>query len=87
MASNLVVIDTSYRRATIKTTPTRHLSDVLEEACKKLNLRSEQYGLKYVKTLTLGSAWTDEATDTTIRTSTSLSCSDTPTYLQAPTST
>lgn len=46
MASHVVVIDSSLRRATIKTTPTKPLSEVLEEACTKLNLSPTQYGLK-----------------------------------------
>ncbi|KAF2433411.1 hypothetical protein EJ08DRAFT_78144 [Tothia fuscella] len=49
MASNVVVIDSTFRRANVKVQPQTHLSDVLEEACKKLNLRSEQYGLKHNK--------------------------------------
>ncbi|KIW42642.1 uncharacterized protein PV06_06171 [Exophiala oligosperma] len=47
MASHVVVIDSSLRRATIKTTPTKPLSEVLEEACTKLNLSPTQYGLKH----------------------------------------
>ena len=46
MASHVVVIDTSARRATVKVTPSAHLSDVLEEACKKLGFTASQYGLK-----------------------------------------
>ena len=46
MASHVVVIDTSARRVTIKTTPGKYLSDVLEEACSKFVLTSSQYGLK-----------------------------------------
>jgi tether containing UBX domain for GLUT4 len=49
MASHVVVIDTSFRRATVKVTPGTYLSDVLDEACGKLNLKSSNYGLKYVK--------------------------------------
>lgn len=47
MASNVVVIDSTARRATVKTTPGTHLSNVLEEACRKLGYKSEQYGLKH----------------------------------------
>ncbi|KIW17603.1 hypothetical protein PV08_04798 [Exophiala spinifera] len=47
MASHVVVIDSSLRRATIKTTPAKPLSEVLEEACAKLNLAPTQYGLKH----------------------------------------
>lgn len=46
MASNLVVLDSSARRAVVKTTPTKHLSDVLQEACLKLRLDPSRYGLK-----------------------------------------
>lgn len=46
MASNLVVIDASARRATIKTTPAKVLSDVLQEACSKLGADASRYGLK-----------------------------------------
>ncbi|KAF2099093.1 UBX domain protein [Rhizodiscina lignyota] len=49
MASHVVIIDSSFRRATVKTTPGKHLNDILEEGCKKLGLRPEQYGLKYNK--------------------------------------
>ncbi|KAI4207555.1 MAG: hypothetical protein LQ346_000487 [Caloplaca aetnensis] len=47
MASNLVVIDASARRATIKTTPAKVLSDVLQEACSKLGADASRYGLKH----------------------------------------
>jgi tether containing UBX domain for GLUT4 len=47
MASHVVVIDTTARRATVKVTPQTYLNDVLGEACKKLGLRAELYGLKY----------------------------------------
>ena len=48
MASHVVVIDSTARRATVKVTPGKYLSDVLDEACKKLGLNASQYGLKYV---------------------------------------
>ena len=48
MASHVVVIDASARRHQVKTTPGKHLSEVLEEACEKLGLNAAQYGLKYV---------------------------------------
>lgn len=48
MASHVVVIDTSARRATVKVGPGTYMSDVLSQACGKLGLRSELYGLKYV---------------------------------------
>ncbi|KAI9814744.1 MAG: hypothetical protein M1827_003010 [Pycnora praestabilis] len=46
MSSHVVVIDSSARRAVIKTTPTKYLSDVLQEACTKLGVDASQYGLK-----------------------------------------
>ncbi|POS87461.1 hypothetical protein EPUL_000858 [Erysiphe pulchra] len=52
MASNVVVIDTSFRRATIKVTPGTYLTEILEEACRKFNVQSKIYDLKY-KTKTL----------------------------------
>jgi len=46
MATNVVVIDSSARRAVVKTTPGTYLSDVLSEACSKLGANASQYGLK-----------------------------------------
>jgi tether containing UBX domain for GLUT4 len=46
MASHVVVIDTSFRRTTIKVTPGKHVSDILEEACVKFGLNASNYGLK-----------------------------------------
>lgn len=46
MASTVVVIDASARRATIRTTPAMILSDVLQEACNKLGAEASGYGLK-----------------------------------------
>jgi tether containing UBX domain for GLUT4 len=46
MASHVVVIDSTARRAQVKTTPNKTLSEVLEEACTKLNLTASNYGLK-----------------------------------------
>ena len=47
MATNVVVIDSKARRATVRTTPATYLSDVLSEACSKLGgLDQSQYGLK-----------------------------------------
>lgn len=46
MASHVVVIDSTARRTTIKTTPGKYLSDVLDEACAKLGLDPNLYGLK-----------------------------------------
>ncbi|KAL8953658.1 MAG: hypothetical protein Q9222_000495 [Ikaeria aurantiellina] len=47
MASNVVVIDASARRTTIKTTPGKILNDVLQEACSKLGVNASSYGLKH----------------------------------------
>jgi hypothetical protein len=46
MSSHVVVLDATARRATIKTTPGKYLTDILQEACKKLGLDANQYGLK-----------------------------------------
>ncbi|KAK7512298.1 GLUT4 regulating protein TUG-domain-containing protein [Phyllosticta citriasiana] len=47
MASHVVVVDSSARRATIRTTPAKALSDVLQEACTKFGIRADNYTLKY----------------------------------------
>ncbi|EAW10209.1 putative UBX domain protein [Aspergillus clavatus NRRL 1] len=47
MSSHVVVLDSTARRATIKTTPGKYLADILQEACAKLGLDASQYGLKY----------------------------------------
>jgi tether containing UBX domain for GLUT4 len=46
MASHVVIIDSAARRTPIKTSPNKHLSEVLEEACSKLGLNAAQHGLK-----------------------------------------
>jgi tether containing UBX domain for GLUT4 len=46
MASHVTVIATDLRRATVKVSPGTYLIDVLEEACRKLNLNSDRYLLK-----------------------------------------
>lgn len=46
MASHVVVIDSSFHRTTVKTTPGKYLSDVLQEACIKFGLDARLYGLK-----------------------------------------
>ncbi|KAK1986532.1 UBX domain-containing protein [Colletotrichum cereale] len=46
--SHVVVIGTDLRRATVKVSPGTYLTDVLQEACKKLNLPSDKYLLKQV---------------------------------------
>lgn len=48
MASHVEVVSTDLRRVKVKVTPGTYLVDVLNEACKKLNLRSDKYELKYV---------------------------------------
>ncbi|BCS29069.1 putative UBX domain protein [Aspergillus puulaauensis] len=47
MSSHVVVLDSTARRATIKTTPGKYLTDILQEACKKLGVNASQYGLKH----------------------------------------
>ncbi|OJJ44689.1 hypothetical protein ASPZODRAFT_153586 [Penicilliopsis zonata CBS 506.65] len=47
MSSHVVVIDTTARRATVKTTPAKYLADILQESCTKLGLDAGQYGLKH----------------------------------------
>ncbi|KAL5342590.1 GLUT4 regulating protein TUG-domain-containing protein [Aspergillus crustosus] len=47
MSSHVVVLDSTARRATVKTTPGKYLADVLQEACRKLGLNADQYGLKH----------------------------------------
>lgn len=46
MASHVVVIATDLRRTTVKVNPGTYLSDVLQEACKKLSLDSDKFLLK-----------------------------------------
>ncbi|EKG14997.1 UBX domain-containing protein [Macrophomina phaseolina MS6] len=47
MASHVVVVDTSARTARIKTTPGKHLTEVLAEACAKFSLNPDNYTLKF----------------------------------------
>ncbi|OJJ83787.1 putative UBX domain protein [Aspergillus glaucus CBS 516.65] len=47
MSSHVVVIDSTARRATIKTSPGKYLTDVLQEACAKLGAEPSQCGLKH----------------------------------------
>ncbi|KAL6716321.1 hypothetical protein ACLMJK_005887 [Lecanora helva] len=47
MASHVVVLDASARRAVVKTNPGKHLYDVLQEACSKLGADPNCHGLKY----------------------------------------
>ncbi|KAJ5542508.1 hypothetical protein N7535_004930 [Penicillium sp. DV-2018c] len=53
MSAHVVVIDATARRATIKTTPSKHLTDILQEACSKLGYNASQYSLKSVDVLFL----------------------------------
>ncbi|TGO65111.1 hypothetical protein BCON_0004g01110 [Botryotinia convoluta] len=46
MASNVVVIDKGFNRATIKVTPGTYMSEVVSEACKKLGKKNTNYDLK-----------------------------------------
>lgn len=46
MSSHVVVLDSTARRATIKTSPTKPLADILQEACTKLGADAAQNGLK-----------------------------------------
>lgn len=46
MASHVVVIATDLRRTTVKVSPGTYMTDVLQEACKKLNLSSDNYLIK-----------------------------------------
>ncbi|KAJ5889968.1 hypothetical protein N7504_010778 [Penicillium tannophilum] len=47
MSAHVVVIDATAKRATIKTTPGKYLTDILQEACLKLGYNPSQYGLKH----------------------------------------
>ncbi|OOQ82181.1 putative UBX domain protein [Penicillium brasilianum] len=47
MSAHVVVIDATARRATVKTTPGKYLTDILQEACLKLGYNASQYGLKH----------------------------------------
>ncbi|KAL2867941.1 putative UBX domain protein [Aspergillus lucknowensis] len=47
MSSHVVILDSTARRATIKTTPGKYMTDILQEACKKLGVDPNQYGLKH----------------------------------------
>ncbi|KAL2154863.1 hypothetical protein VTH82DRAFT_3539 [Thermothelomyces myriococcoides] len=51
MSSHVEVVATDFRRVKVKVTPGTYLVDVLDEACKKLNLRSDQYALKHKQKL------------------------------------
>lgn len=46
MASHVVVIATDLRRTTVKVNPGTYLTDVLQEACRKLNIDGDSYLIK-----------------------------------------
>ena len=46
MSAHVEVVSTDLRRAKVKVSPGTYLVDVLAEACKKLNLKSDKYELK-----------------------------------------
>lgn len=46
MASHVFVIDSSFKRTQVKTTPGKYLREILEEACKSRKLNPEEYTLK-----------------------------------------
>ena len=48
MASHVVIIGSNARKLTVRTTPSKHLSDILLEACSKFGLDADQHGLKSV---------------------------------------
>ncbi|KAK4199126.1 GLUT4 regulating protein TUG-domain-containing protein [Triangularia verruculosa] len=47
MSAHVEVVSTDLRRAKVKVTPGTYLVDVLNEACKKLNINADKYELKY----------------------------------------
>ncbi len=47
MATQLVVLASNGRRATVKTQANQALTDVLQAACATLRLNPDQYTLKY----------------------------------------
>ncbi|KAJ0300633.1 uncharacterized protein N0V96_002014 [Colletotrichum fioriniae] len=56
--SHVVVIGTDLRRATVKVSPGTYMTDVLQEACKKLNVSSDKYLLKHKqKAVDLSVVW------------------------------
>lgn len=46
MSAHVEVVSTDFRRAKVKVSPGTYLVDVLGEACKKMNLKSDNYELK-----------------------------------------
>ncbi|TQS36278.1 hypothetical protein Golomagni_03278 [Golovinomyces magnicellulatus] len=47
MASHVIVVDISLKRATVRVTPGSYLSDILEEACEKFCVQPTEYTLKH----------------------------------------
>ncbi|KAH6671223.1 GLUT4 regulating protein TUG-domain-containing protein [Halenospora varia] len=47
MAAHVKVIDTSFRQHTIKVTPGKYMTEVLEEACKKFGINPNNYSIKH----------------------------------------
>lgn len=48
--SQVIVIDSAFRRHVIKTTPEKRLNDILNEACTKFGVNPDIYVLKYEAT-------------------------------------
>lgn len=46
MSSHVVVVSPDVKRVSIKVNPGTYMFDVLEEACKKLNLEVDKWNLK-----------------------------------------
>lgn len=46
MSSHVVVVSPDVKRVSVKVNPGTHMFDVLEEACKKLNLQADKWSLK-----------------------------------------
>ncbi|KAK4136440.1 hypothetical protein BT67DRAFT_179049 [Trichocladium antarcticum] len=51
MSAHVEVVSTDFRRAKVKVSPGTYLVDVLGEACKKMNLKSDNYELKHKQKL------------------------------------
>ncbi|KAK7744178.1 hypothetical protein SLS53_003699 [Cytospora paraplurivora] len=51
MSSHVVVVSPDVKRVNIKVNPGTYMFDVLEEACKKLNLEVDRWNLKHQKNL------------------------------------
>lgn len=46
MSSHVVVVSPDVKRVSVKVNPGTYMFDVLDEACKKLNLQTEKWSLK-----------------------------------------